>query len=369
MLMFRHLKGLTPEHSIFVIAEDSSKTRHLNILQKNFLTTDTSKNLLRRVLFKLRAERLWFLLRAKEIERKISAKVREIKPDVILTVWHGPHLFSAVSISKKRRIPLVVLVHDDWEKMLPDRGWGRETLYRELRQIYHNAKEVGFISTQLGEEFQRRYGTRSWETILPIPEEQSFDPASSGRPQEPLRIGYFGDLLGNIKVLEKVSEVLERCGARLTFFSHGESPERQALRGRRHVRDAGHADIRDLAEFFTGNIDVTLIAQSFMARHENLVRTCFPSKLPEACQFGLPLCVVAPSYGSATSWAKENLPSFCLCTDLEKNRIAECIQQLKGKKRWAQAQQAVLTGRKDFSPKRIQDQLEKLLDKAVKNSR
>lgn len=365
MLLHRHLLKLQNNNQIFVVTEESSKIQKSKIHQPNIRLTDHAKNLFRRILFRIGASPLWFLFRAKQIEQMLAKIIRKQRPDLILTVWHGPFFLASACIAEKQRIPFVVLVHDDWEQMIPHKGFGRALLSQLLRRIYFQAKEVAFISKELGIQLEKRYGPRNWEVLPPIPSDQAFQPSFESRSLKPLRIGFFGELLGNIKVLEKVAVCLPEIDATLTFFSHGNSLERQALAAQPKVRDAGHANIEDLRRNFTMEMDVILITQSFIREHEALVRTCFPSKLPEACQFGLPLFVVAPSYGTSISWANRNLPSFCCCSSLEKAAIKDRLRQFQDRQKWLQAQKAVWQGRQAFDPQKIQTQLEKILSRAA----
>lgn len=362
MLMYRHLLQLARKHDLFVITDDNPKVRHLPLPCKGIRLKDKSQNLLRRIARRLGFEVLWILIEARSIKKKTKKILKKYKPDLILTIWHSPFLLSAADLAEKFKVPYVVIIHDDWEQMGNDIIPFRKTFQRKLRSIFRNAKARLCVSEGMKKELINRYGNMPCEILPPIPSKNQKKAEPAWKKSNKLRIGFFGDLGGNLEVLNKVADVLAYCNATLSIFSHGLSVERRNLASRPNVFDKGFLSPTYLRKYFQENIDVVLIPQSFTPAHKGLMKTNFPSKLLEACSFGLPILIVAPHYASAYQWAKTRFSKSCLIEKLDHGLIRKSLLKMKKYKYWRTTQKKVLDANKEImflNPDKI---LEKALD-------
>ena len=328
MLMYRHLTRLGERHKIYVITDDNPKTRLLEMPCEGIRLPDQSQNLLRRFLAKIGLDPLWVLLQAKWIQQKSNEIVQTFKPDIIVSIWHSSYLLAAFNASRQGSIPFAVIVHDDWHEMINRRQWSKGILKKSLKKIFQGACARICISESIAATFHKRYGFAPCEILPPIPSEKSWHPIIKEKPNL-LRIGTFGELMGNLGVLQAVAGVLPETGATLTFFTHGQSEERNGLANRTFVFDGGSLAAEDLVRFLAQNVDLILIPQSFESEHKAIVQQCFPSKIPEACQIGLPILTIGPEYGTAYQWARHAMPQSLVVKSLNPEKIASAISSLK----------------------------------------
>jgi hypothetical protein len=237
----------------------------------------------------------------------------------------------------------------------------RRFLAQRLRKIFHETSQRLCVSVGIKEVLMRRYGKTQCKVLYPIPGEGCGKKSKTPKKLKPLRIGYFGELGGNFENLECLAKVLASCQSTLTFFSHGQSNRRLELSKKKGVLDGGSLSERGLLKFFKNHIDVIVIAQGFDKENALLRKTCFPSKISEACRFGLPMLVIAPKYGSSHLWAKNNLPAKCIISKLEPQMIASSIKYLQNRNNWANAQSRVLIASKEFKPSTLHKKLEEAL--------
>lgn len=362
--MFRHLRWLAKTHEVFIVTDDNPKVRHLGLPCSGYRLSDTSKSIFRRLFTKSGLEPFWTLIRASAIYNHVFKTIRKNRPDIILSVWHSSFLIAAFEIAKKESIPIAIIIHDDWEEMINNHQWSKPILRQPLNEIFAGASKRICISKSTAKYFQRKYGKYPCEILPPIPSAQSWQPLRTTQRKH-LRIATFGELMGNIEVLKSVSSVLAETGATLTFFTHGQSSERQVLGQRPHVTDGGSLRAEDLVQKLARNFDVILIPQSFEPAHKCLVESCFPSKIPEACQIGLPILTVGPKFGTAHDWAREAMPAFIVLDSPDPKKIAKAILTLKNAQAWREAQVAVFKARKKFVPETLHKKLEQNLEEAA----
>lgn len=364
IIMFRHLHWLERNHEVFVITDDNPKARYLHLPCKGFRLSDTSKSICRRLFAKSGLEPLWTLIRARAITNDVFKSIQKNKPDIILSVWHSSFLIAAFKIAKKESIPFAIIIHDDWEEMINAQQWSRPILRRPLKQIFLGASKRICVSKSTAESFQRKYGNYPCEILPPMPSRQRWRPLRASQ-RKILRIAFFGELMGNIEVLKSVSAVLVGIGASLTFFSHGQGNDRKQLGTRPHVTDGGSLSAEELVQHLALNFDVVLIPQSFEPEHKYLVQSCFPSKISEACQIGLPILTIAPAYGTAYMWAREAMPHSLILNSLQPQMISSAILSLKNQQVWSNAQEAVLRAQRKFNPETLHKKLEYFLQDAL----
>lgn len=366
MLMHRHLSRLAQRYELFVFTEDNPKVRHLEFPFQGIKIPEHSKNICRRILSKIGLDPIWVLFMAGRICRQIDHHINEHKPHVIISVWQSAFLLAAYRSAKKRNIPFIIIIHDDWEEMINRRQWTKLVLKKILKKIFHGANFRICISTTTSTQFQKKYGSAQCDVMPPIPSDHCWKP-KRGNDFCPLRIATFGELMGNIEVIKAVSEVLVKAGSTLTFFSHAQNATRNSLACTDCVIDGGSLFADQMTRHLAANFDVILIPQSFEADHKTLVQSCFPSKIPEASRIGLPIITIGPKYGTAYEWAKNNMPSELVLGSLDSAIILDAIVSLKRYEFWVQAQGAVWQTQSQFDPEKVQNKFENILNLAAKN--
>lgn len=363
--MYRHIKKLTKNHEVLAITEANIKTKNLPQPCKTLEYRDSTYSLQKRILSKINAAPLWYLWHGKDLTNKYFYDACEFKPDLILTVWHGPLLITASRIAEKLKIPLVLVVHDDWEKALPNQCFGKQMLRENLQKIYRQATSRILVSEGMKKELLKRYGSYASKIIYPIPNKESVTIPKIKRNLKPIRLGFFGELSGHMDILNQIADLLEESNATLTIFSHTTIREREVLAKRKKVFDLGSATPKVLKKYFQHKNDVVIIPQCFHKDAAPFAKTNFPSKLPEACQFGLPLLVVAPKGSSAANWGKKFLPRQCCISSIRRYLILNAVSYLSRKKNWEKCQKQIIKHCNMFSPKKIHFEFEQELKNAL----
>lgn len=329
MLMHRHLSRMR-EHDVLIVTREFEKTRELDLPHASILIPERSRNYLR-IAHRIGSPLFWLEREAARLRRIALPHAQAFRPDVVLTVWTSAYLLAAADLARQMHVPLAIVFHDNFEHMLALNARRRAWATKRLGDIFRQARARICVGPGMVDHLTRLYGDAPTDVVYPIPEEPESElpPSRTRGPQEPLRIGFFGELGGNYGPIGAVVDLLAECGAEFHFFSHSTGPEREALASRPRVFDHGATDPRSLHAYFRANLDVVMIPQGFEAEELQLRRTCFPSKLPEACQLGMPLLVVGPSQGSAVRWARDHLEASAVVETLDRGAILRALQALR----------------------------------------
>ena len=236
-------------------------------------------------------------------EGQIHAASRAARPDLILTVAHGPLAMVALRISKSLKIPLVSLFHDWWPHFTSP-YWPRNSeacflkLYRESR-----------VAMCISEGMKIQLGPhRDSRVLLPIPGPRR--PLSSLQQNGSFKIIYAGAMHGVYQagINSLIECTKEWCG--LSFVFSGDATGWSSSKISRLSR-AGiyvgniQGESRELDELL-GAADALLVHQSFDKHQCRRVETSFPSKIAEYSRFGKPLVAWAPSASSGACWVRQN---------------------------------------------------------------
>jgi len=365
LVLYRHFIRMK-EHKILVISGDIPEADPPD------RTWDVVR--LPRRLRLLRRPLTWPLFeewRAVQIERETNAAVDHLAPDVILSVWMTEYLLAASRIAAKRHLPLVIICHDDLERMLPNlphlKLWARH----RLAGIYRQAVSRLCVSEGMEKSFRARYGAPG--TILyPIggtSQPITHSPGNGAKRAESLRFGYAGRFgPSEFSILLSLADLLRGLDGQLHLASPSEGPLRETLRRHPAVVDQGLLTPEKTYSYFCQSVDVMVVAQSFEPQDREMMETNFPSKLVDCSRFGLALMIVSPPSGSAAVWAKAHLGASLLVDRMDGNCLAEAVRRLSDVGERARlAERLRHISQEDFSSDRIHSVLEDALQKAQEN--
>lgn len=238
---------------------------------------------------------------------------REFRPEAILTVGHGYSWLPAARLSLQARLPLHLIVHDDWvsvqKNVLPAVIHGR--LDRNFGEAYRHATSRLCASPYMVESFIERYGAAG--TVL-YPSRAAgvsgyAQPHRQRGGENKLVFAFAGTVnsRGYAQSLATLASVLGSVGGELVVYSNLNAGG---------IRDCGlegrHVSVRpvmpfgELLESLRGDVDVLFVPMSFAAEDAQNMRLGFPSKLADYTAVGLPLLIWGPPYCSAVRWAREN---------------------------------------------------------------
>jgi hypothetical protein len=276
-------------------------------------------------------------LAALYVDRRYREIVKQFRPDIVLTVWHSCFFFGAYRISRKLKLPLALICHDDHEMcILPQLPLFRPVARGWLGRIYRDAAARFCVCPSMERIFAQRYGARG--TVL-YPLASSGLSEISGRdlmsePAHPLRIGYAGTVAdGNFRVLDAILGYLDSHDGTFCFAAPSYQMQRDRITKHRCVVDLGHLSPESVCELLPARVDAMLVIQSFDPAESICIQTAFPSKLVQYTQFKLPLLIVGPSSASAVQWAQTHPGAAVVVHSQNEDEISRALDILSGSNR------------------------------------
>ncbi len=167
----------------------------------------------------------WLILTAPFRTGTLGQRLGDFQPEAVLTVAHGYGWLAAAAWAAKRRVPLHLIVHDDWLTFVSAPAWLRPWIARQFGRVYRQAASRLCVSPAMAEEYERRFGVPG--TVLYPgrgPEDDSDDtakPPVAGAVARPFTLGYAG-VIGSASYeqsLLQAAAALATIGGRLLIYS------------------------------------------------------------------------------------------------------------------------------------------------------
>lgn len=289
---------------------------------------------------------------------KLNRVCADFRPEAVLTVAHGYSWLTAARLSMKARVPLHLIVHDDWvsvqQSVLP--AAVHRKLRRDFGEVYRHATSRLCVSPYMEEEFSERYGAAG-TVLYPSRAAGVTDYAAPPRrhtTRGKLVFAFAGTIntRGYAQSLAVLASVLGAEGCELIVYSNlnGDGIRDCGLEG-------GHVEVRpivpfgELLERLRDEVDVLFVPMSFAAEDAQNMRLSFPSKLADYTLAGLPLLIWGPGTCSAVRWAREN-PGVAEVSDAPgAEALRQAVVRLKSDARYrlALAETALEKGREFFA--------------------
>lgn len=277
---------------------------------------------------------LWLALTSTSRAQKVPALLDGFEPEAVLTVAHGHLWVTAAEFARRRRLPLHLIVHDDWPRMshLPHPFTHR--IDRQFGSIYRAAASRLCVSPSMVEEYRRRYGADG-QILYPS---RAVDVQRFTEPPERLReanrgvtIAFAGSIHTSdyYRVLQAIADHVYPLGGRVLVF--GPMVADQSLPvalNRPNIYLRGLLKSRELMERLRAEADVLLVPMSFDPGHRTNMEISFPSKLADYTAVGLPLLIYGPGYCSAVRWARENPGVAEVVTVDDVDRLTVAVDRL-----------------------------------------
>lgn len=297
----------------------------------------------------------WLLRGAAGRAARVPGLLGSFRPEAVLTVGHGYSWVTAAHYAAQIGVPLHVIVHDDWPRLVEEGQ--RDHVDRVFGDVYRRAASRLCVSPGMAEAYERRYGV-SGVVLLPSRAAAAavFDgPAPQVGRAHGHRVFAFAGTVnspGYAQLLGQLAESLAPHDASLEIF--GPLTKDQAASNglsRPNVRLAGLLDPDDLLQRLRRDADVLFVPMSFAAEDRANMRMGFPSKLTDYTSVGVPLLVCGPAYCSAVRWAAENPGVAEVVTTDHPQEITASVNRLMHDAgyRLALAQRAQLIGNRDFA--------------------
>ena len=272
--------------------------------------------------------------RAQSRWRRIDKTLGAFSPEAVVTVTHGYSWLSAADYARRKRLPLHLILHDDWpgHNLVVDPL--RAHACRLLEKYYRHAASRLCISTGMAETYEREFstaGTVLYPCAEPGVEGFSEPPKVSLRRHYGPVIGFGGTINGSgqARTVKRVAQVLAGIGGKLLIYGPLTQQRTQQLGlNLPNIELKGLVHSLAMQRAFRESAQALLVPLSFDEADRRQVSLSFPSKLADYTATGIPLLVVAPEYSSAAQWAKVNPGIGELVTVEEERALKGAIMRL-----------------------------------------
>jgi glycosyltransferase involved in cell wall biosynthesis len=293
----------------------------------------------------------WFSQSGGRQSSKILQSVNGAGFESVLTVAHGFGWLAAADIASKRKVPLHLIVHDDWPRVADVAPQFRQKLDDRFASVYRQAQSRLCVSPAMSRFYEERYGVPA-QVIYPGRASNcpDFD-APPANNDKPFTIAFAGTINsgGYVEALTALQNALNPVGGRLLIFGPN-------LFGLDHpnTENRGLVSSSELLTRLREEAHALFVPMSFDDRDRVNMQMAFPSKLADYTATGLPLLIYGPPYCSAVVWAREN-PGIAEVVETEPD-LPTAINRLARDpdKRAALGKRALTVGRKYFTHARAQ---------------
>lgn len=302
----------------------------------------------------------WFTRTAPRLAPKISQSLNGFDSEGVLTVAHGFGWLAAAEIANQRKVPLHLIIHDDWPRVAAVAPQFRNSLDQRFANVYRQARSRLCVSPAMSRFYEERYGAPA-TVIYPSRTADCADfcepPAHLAKRDKQFTIAFAGTLNshGYVQALRALQKALASIDGRLLIFGPLTEDEAQQVGlSHRNTEMRGLLSATELSMRLRSEADALFVPMSFAASDRANMEMAFPSKLADYTATGVPLLIYGPSYCSAVAWAHEN-PGVAEVVEAEPD-LAQAITHLANNPdhRLVLGKRALDTGREYFSHARIQ---------------
>jgi glycosyltransferase involved in cell wall biosynthesis len=268
--------------------------------------------------------------------RKLDAALADFKPEVVAALMQDSWYYEyAAAYARKRRIPLVLIIHDLPDGFEPVAPWLRNRQLRRDGRIYRQATHRLCISEPMRDHFRSAFGVDGGVLHPPRtepPVAQSPEQCRQLKHPGHLTLGYAGGLhYGYGEQLQRMLPMLRATGTRVEYFGPtpgganrilAEAPDVFRCNGYVSPPEAVWSEILQ-------KCDAVLQPYSNpLGRHELQCRTHFPSKLTDYLSLGLPVLITGPAEASGTAWCLRHPGCAMTITDPSPAALTAGLRQL-----------------------------------------
>ena len=301
----------------------------------------------------------WYTEVAAQIGPKIGEMVTtcgfDFDFDGVLTVAHGFGWQAAASIARKRKVPLHLIVHDDWPRAAGIASSWRRWLDNCFGRVYREAQSRMCVSPSMSRAYEERYGAPAAVIYPSRAADCSYydePPAHLSHNDRPFTIAFAGTINSNgyIRALRALQASLKTVGGKLLIFG----PPTTEINGP-NTEICGLVSSSELLTRLREECHALFVPMSFDPGDRSNMEMAYPSKLADYTATGLPLLVYGPAYSSVVTWAHEN-PGASEVVESE-SALDNAVQRLANDAnlRVALGARALEVGRQYFSHARAKE--------------
>jgi glycosyltransferase involved in cell wall biosynthesis len=264
--------------------------------------------------------------------KAIFQSLETFKPEAVITVVVGHAWEAAARYARREKLPLHLIVHDDWPSVAMtslQRRWADAA----LRRWYRKADSRLCVSPYMAEEYFRRYGCDA-DVLYPSRAINSlkFDtpPVRLGRDLKNLTVAFCGSIyLEYARALQRLAIALRVIGGRLLVFGPESYRAVGQLLREPNIELRGTVSSEEVIARCRNEADALFVPMSYRQEDRRNMEISFPSKLVDYTATGLPLIIDGPPYCSAVRWAQENPGVSVTVTDGSISSLTNALRQLQ----------------------------------------
>lgn len=293
--------------------------------------------------------------------RMVQNALIEFPVEAVLTVTHDFLWLVAAGIARSRKVPLHLVLHDDWTKSTLKSGirsidqLSESQSQRTLARVYRQAASRLNVSPGMMEKYTNITGCDG-QLLYPNRGEDSPEAkvrATKRRSGHCPTLGFAGSIhtRGVRELLIDCANALRSIGGRLAIWGPTSADALKTLGlDFSNVLHMGFPTLRQMADQMELQVDALLLPGSFIDDERDLVSTLFPSKLADYTAVGLPIIIWAPSYSSAARWGKQNESAAATLTNRSVDALLDCFTSIRSNVDFAVklASESVRVGNKYF---------------------
>jgi glycosyltransferase involved in cell wall biosynthesis len=262
--------------------------------------------------------------------------IRSFRPEVVLTVTFRFSWIKAYFISRKYKLPLHLILHDD---ILTGERHGalvNRLLKQGFKKVYRHATSRMCISPNMEEYYARLFGMKG-DILYPsrgINDIARTVPERIKQKKSSLHFCYAGSLhtTSFIPMLNQLAAVLYKENCRLTIFSDADKSHLKKMEwlGKEHVTINGFIHPDELKEFLYQQVDINIMLNCF--EDSTPFRYNFSSKMVDYSAAGLPVLMWGSEDSAIMKWALQRKYPLVLTTTQQED-LDEMVRGLRNEER------------------------------------
>ena len=262
---------------------------------------------------------------------EIAAFAQETRPDLVWAPLAGPTMINiAASLPRRLRVPMITTVWDPPDYALPH-YWGiradaLDRIMRRFGDAVRASVRCAVASAEMGEAYERRYGTPCVPMIHGLPESDWIEPTGRRSPNDPFVIGYAGSLYARREwnaLIAALAAAGWRIGGRETIVRVLASGLDVLVSGPARIEFLGWHSTSDAVRLLS-SCDVCYVPYWFDDDFRPGVELSFPNKVSLYLAAGRPILYHGPERATPTRFL-ERWPVGVACHSLDASAITEAL--------------------------------------------
>jgi glycosyltransferase involved in cell wall biosynthesis len=253
---------------------------------------------------------------------------REEAASAILSVAIGTYFLAAALTSAWTKVPLILIVHDDWVPVVAGVFHAPQWIFRYLTKLaLRRASHVFVISDGMQQMVKALYGIDS-EIQMPATEPWDLDPVHEDKPTGQIRVLYMGNGVSAQDSLELLIQLIREK----TLTRYGlENVELHLCMPRKTepeptIRNHGWVTESEARKHVAAS-DILFLPYGFTAEDKAVTLSSFPAKAADYLASGKAILVIGPEDSTIVRYA-EKFRCAAVVTELNKEALAEAIHRL-----------------------------------------